>query len=112
MECYNIFISRNSFIDNNNGGVAISDSVNVIVKENNFYDNGKFNYFIYNFGKDYLNIFPDILWEGNYWDRAHFFPKPIFGAIFYQKNSQSISFILPWINFDWNPSRVPIRLLS
>jgi len=38
-------------------------------------------------------------WNKNYWDRPRFFPMPIFGMM------QSGSISIPWVNFDWDPSR-------
>ena len=105
--CKNTLIYRNSCENNNNAGVGIGDSAVIHVESNNFIRNGLMGYFSYNFGEGFTNILPDIIWKENYWDRARIFPKPIFGFIVYQKDSQSPIIVFPWLNFDWHPAQEP-----
>jgi parallel beta-helix repeat protein len=112
-ESNDILISRNIF-DNNNVALRIGDCNNINISENAFIKNhhgihisgpGYPNYIYHNnFIRNMRNAhfsFGSInnKWDGNYWNRPRFLPKPIFG---------SIVFSVPnWINFDWCPAKVP-----
>ena len=53
-----------------------------------------------------LNSFSN-QWMGNYWDDYKGFgPKVIWGNLVF---SQASDFHIPWVNFDWHPSYVPIE---
>jgi parallel beta-helix repeat protein len=41
-------------------------------------------------------------WENNYWQRPRVLPKPIFGKMGLLR--------IPWINFDWNPTKTPNKI--
>jgi parallel beta-helix repeat protein len=105
--CKNAFITRNSCEHHKNSGVGISDSACIHVTSNNFMNNGIIGHFSYNFGKEYANILPDIIWAGNFWDRPRITPKLIFGTITFQKDAKSCILIFPWVNVDWNPAKEP-----
>jgi parallel beta-helix repeat protein len=108
--CSYAFIYRNSCENNGKSGIGIGDSIATIIEDNNFISNGVIGYFSYNFGEDYLNILPDIMWSGNYWNRARIFPKLIWGSVVFQSNHQSPIIIIPWINIDWNPAKEPFDI--
>lgn len=86
--CAHNYILNNEFVSNEGIAVLMYDAGNNEIEYNNFQDNEKDAFF--------LNA-PINYWEGNYWNRARIFPKIIFG----------IRTIIPWVNFDWQPARVP-----
>jgi len=40
-------------------------------------------------------------WKGNYWEITRFSPKIIYGRV------GPIFYLIPWVNFDWCPAKVP-----
>jgi parallel beta-helix repeat protein len=108
--CKKTHIYRNSCENNNRGVVKISDSTNSLVESNNFINKGLIGCFGYNLGEGFQNKITKIKWKNNYWNRPRLFPKLILGSIVFQKNPQSPIIIIPWINFDWNPAKVPYNI--
>ena len=84
-------IYENNFLKNK-VGIWLTSKWNKI-SHNNFIGNDVHATFLYGSGE----IFHINNWNRNYWGRARFLPKPIFG----------IRFPLPWINFDWLPLKFP-----
>ncbi len=81
-----------NIISNNLFGIVLSNSVFNTILKNNFLDNEQDASFI----TSILNQ-----WKQNYWNEPRILPKLIFGLIIIG------SILIPWINFDLNPSSEP-----
>jgi len=85
----NSIIEGNTFSNIDRVGLDIKSlSSNVTIVNNNFI----FNKIHARFKNSHSN-----LWDGNYWGRTRFFPKPIFGRIG----------LIPSIQFDYHPAKKP-----
>jgi parallel beta-helix repeat protein len=82
-------IIKNNITDNNIYGIHLAYASDNEINENNLIDNSKNAYF--------KGIFHNS-WSNNYWDKSIIIGmKIILGKVF----------ILPWLNFDWNPADEP-----
>jgi parallel beta-helix repeat protein len=111
--CSDTLISMNSCKNNGFSAIGISDTKNTYIEYNNFMKSGMsglFGFFTFNFGEDFSIRYPNNHFEGNYWGKSRLFPKPIFGAIMYKKDTQSPTIILPWLMFDWHPAQKPYNI--
>ena len=93
-DCENAEVSLNEITNNELGVLASWNSNNNIISQNNLIgnnNNAKFEIF------SMKNI-----WNENYWDRPRFLPYIIRGSLGI--------FLIPWINFDWNPAREPYEI--
>ena len=92
-------IYRNNIVGNSWGiylyGI-LGGACNNKIHQNNFFNNN-----ISAFFTSCINE-----WNNNYWDGARLFPKPIFGMMVMIGKS------IPWVNFDWHPSREPYEIYS
>ena len=130
--CYNNNITVNSIFENGQG-VEFTYSHNNCILNNNITSNKYYNIWFYgwsntntitynaissskigifypearynkifcnNIEKNKISVFfhsfPNT-WDNNYWGRTRLFPKLIFGYILF----------IPWIQFDWHPSKEP-----
>ena len=97
------FIRYNNVENNNYIGVWISYSSESFIENNNFYINKK-DVFI----TELINSNNTII-NGNYWNKARFFPKIISGRMIY---GEGLFNIIPWIFIDWNPAKEPYDISS
>lgn len=86
-------VVRYNTIKNNTIGIQLM-SIRTIVSNNNFINNEKYHATAYN---SRLSWLISNRWIGNFWDRGRVLPYPILCQFF----------IFPWIEFDWNPAKVP-----
>ena len=102
-----LLISDNNEIFNNalthsRLGIDVWESIQNIIKENNFIKNTRHatsrTRMILNFSNT---------WEENYWGRARLLPKPI--PSFIRRGTVKIMF--PWIFFDLKPAKKPYEIL-
>ncbi len=81
-------IKENNIIQNNNVGIMLENSNKNKIIRNNIVNNKKHA----NFYNSFFTV-----WNRNYWNLPRILPKPIFGTT-------GINNLIPWINFDFNPS--------
>jgi len=94
-----ITIKHNMISSNEKYGIYLAHSFGHNILENNFINNEKEAFFTFYTG-DQSNT-----WDRNYWDRPRVFPKVIFG-----KMETKLGWI-PWIEFDWHPSKKPYDII-
>lgn len=100
-------VMRNIIRDHISWGIVLFlyyPTSNIQILQNNFINNNPDASFYYD--SYHLSDKFNINWDGNYWNKSRWLPKPIFGIkeiwIF---NEFLIPF--PWINIDWHPAREP-----
>jgi parallel beta-helix repeat protein len=87
-------IKGKNTIRNNTIGLKLTESNKNVITNNNFINNSKQAFFS-------KALFTK--WKNNYWDDwPHFRPRMVRGSIGIRE--------LPWINFDWHPSRKPYNI--
>ncbi len=97
---YNNRIIGNTIKNNNYFGMRLLNaSKENIIKNNNFVNNKPINIFFTITDNSISNQ-----WNGNYWNRPRYLPKPIIGCIRLDKINKDMIGI-PCLNFDLNPSK-------
>jgi parallel beta-helix repeat protein len=78
-----------------------------IITKNNFKNYSQIGFwFVGTFGERFIEGFKKSRWIGNYWDnRSGFGPKKILGIKVL--GFRYLYFLIPWIDFDWNPASEP-----
>jgi len=110
-------ITKNE-IFRNRRGIALFDSIENKITQNNFI----FNIISAHFSVTKLKNFNKNTWDGNYWNRPRLLPYVIHGAwspdlypilwlflrIFFEKLPAFI--VIPLLNFDFNPAKTPYEI--
>jgi len=96
----NVELSYNNIKDNVLG-LAVVESHNISISQNNFYRNNQNAYFRY----DTHHFLRPINWNENFWERGRQLPKPIPGGLLL--GDESFYLVIPLIAFDWNPASEP-----
>jgi parallel beta-helix repeat protein len=92
-------IATNYIINNVERGIRIDNSYGNTITHNNFINNGRQASFFFSIKNN---------WNGNYWNRPWFLPKPIFGiGIGFIFLGRIRWFPIPWVNFDFRPAQEP-----
>ena len=99
-------ITKNNVSENNDGVYLIfcidwfykTQSLGNTIIQNNFFRNKRHAFC----GGDWSNT-----WVENYWNKPRYLPKIIFGKILLSEHYLIIPLIIPWINFDWHPAKLP-----
>jgi parallel beta-helix repeat protein len=106
--CHNcVTIRDNNIVSNRVDGIYLLRASGNTIAENNIMGNARMNAFImyspfsFNDNTSLCNF-----WSENYWGRAHFLPKPIFGLA-RMKVGNFLPLWFPFANIDGHPAREP-----
>ncbi len=84
-------IIKNIVTNNRPFGIRLMHGTRKTTIQENTFENNTITAFFTFCGKS--------IWDGNYWDRPRFVPKPLFGT----------GSLLPRVEFDWHPAKEPYQ---